>query len=273
MSVHDEGRFDSIAVLALGALPQAEARELLDHIAECDLCRAEYDEMRGAVDALALSAEVTPSEFAGADCARLRGRVMDAVRATLPASAPPAAPKVVDLASRRRIPAWFPPAFAAALILFALVSSWNLIDLRSQNNANRSQIALLGAQLDAQQRATNEARAKLALEQSRLADLIAPGATRYAVKNGVVVRSGGRILIALRDLPALPKGKTYQAWTLRRGAKTVAPSITFQPDPSGLALVELPEPAGNLTAVAISVEPDGGSKQPTSKPTFVRALS
>jgi anti-sigma-K factor RskA len=111
------------------------------------------------------------------------------------------------------------------------------------------------------------------LEESRLADLIAPGAARFAVKDGVVVRSGSRILIALRHLPALPKGKTYQAWTLRRGAKAVSPSITFAPDATGLALVELPESAGNVAAVAISVEPDGGSKQPTSKPNFVRSLS
>jgi type II secretory pathway pseudopilin PulG len=271
MTVHDDARFDSIAVLALGSLPADEARELLAHIAECELCRREYDEMRGAVDALALSAEVTPSEFGGVQGERLRSRVMDAVRATLPASAPPAASKVVDLATRRRVPAWFPGTLVAALILFALVSSWNVIDLRSQNNANRSQIALLTAQVDGQQRDANQARAQLALTESRLADMISPGAVRFPVKNGQVVRSAGRLLIALH-LPALPKGKTYQAWTLRRGAKTVTPSITFAPDAGGLALVELPEPAGNVAAVAVSVEPEGGSKQPTSKPTFVRSL-
>jgi len=273
MTVHDDTRFDSIAVLALGALPPAESRELLQHIAECERCRKEYDEMRGAVDALALSAELTPSEFGGAQCERLRGRVMDAVRASVATSAVRPAGNVVDLAAKRRAaPAWFNYAAAAAIVLFAAFAGWEALTLRSENGANQRQIALLQAQLEAQTREANGARAQLELESSRLADMIAPGAARYAVQNGVVVRSGGRILIALRHLPALPKGRTYQAWTLRRGAKTVTPSITFTPDAGGLALVELPERAGDVAAVAVSVEPEGGSKQPTSKPNFVRSL-
>jgi anti-sigma-K factor RskA len=87
------------------------------------------------------------------------------------------------------------------------------------------------------------------------------------------VTSGGRVYLALRGLPAPPPGKVYQAWTLRRGAKAVAPSITFNPDPSGITLVELPEPASNLAAVALSVEPAGGSEAPTSTPAFVRPLT
>jgi len=270
-TIHDDARFDSIAVLALGALPPAEARELEAHIAECELCRREYDEMRAAVDALALSAEVTPAEFGGEQCARLRSRVMDSVRAS---AAPTTAAKVTMLAERRRpVATWIAYAAAAAALVLAIFSTWNLATLRSENAANQSQLALLQAQLDAQDRSTNEARAQLMLEESRLADLIAPGAKRFAVQDGVVVRSGRRILMALRHLPALPKGKTYQAWTLRRGAKAVSPSITFAPDATGLALIELPESAGNVAAVAVSVEPEGGSKQPTSKPNFVRSLS
>jgi hypothetical protein len=38
-------------------------------------------------------------------------------------------------------------------------------------------------------------------------------------------------------------------------------------------LVELPESAGDLAAVAMSVEPAGGSKAPSTKPAFVRPLS
>jgi len=268
---HDDARFDSIAVLAVGALPPAEARELEVHIAECPLCRREYNEMRAAVDALALSAEVAPAEFGGEQCARLRSRVMDAVRAS---AAPTTPATVTALAERRRpIATWIAYAAAAAAFALAIFSTWNLGTLRSENAANQRQLALLQARLDAQDRSANEARAQLVLEESRLADLIAPGAARFPVRDGVVVRSGGHLLIALRHLPALPKGKTYQAWILRRGAKAVSPSITFAPDATGLALVELPGSAGHVAAVAVSVEPEGGSKQPTSKPNFVRSLS
>jgi len=71
----------------------------------------------------------------------------------------------------------------------------------------------------------------------------------------------------------LPKGKVYQAWTIAKGTKTLAPSINFTPSAAGNAVVALPENGDNITLVALSVEPEGGSKAPTSKPTFVRPLS
>jgi len=37
--------------------------------------------------------------------------------------------------------------------------------------------------------------------------------------------------------------------------------------------VQLPVNASGLAAVALSVEPEGGSKAPTSKPTFIQPLS
>ncbi len=274
MNGHDEARLDAVATLALGALPPNEARELESHIAGCPICRREYDELRGAVDALAFSAEATPQEFAGAQCARVKARVMQAVREHEGRTGVPAAAgRVIDLQARRAAPAWAAYAVAAAALIVAAFSTWNYVGVRSQYEADHQRLALLQARLDAQEKAVNDARAQLALEQSRLADMIAPGAVRYPVESGVVVRSGARILIALRHLPKPPPGKIYQAWTLRRGAKTVSPSITFSPDPTGLALIELPERAADVTAVAISIEPLGGSKAPTSKPAFVRSLS
>jgi hypothetical protein len=76
----------------------------------------------------------------------------------------------------------------------------------------------------------------------------------------------------MRDMAQPAPGKVYQAWVQRRGARGVAPSVTFVPR-SGLTLVELPESADGLAAVAVSVEPEGGSKAPTSTPAFVRSLT
>ena len=59
----------------------------------------------------------------------------------------------------------------------------------------------------------------------------------------------------------------------REGAKAVAPSITFTPSADGSAIVAVPPISAPLAAVAISVEPQGGSKAPTSTPTFIRPLS
>jgi anti-sigma-K factor RskA len=65
----------------------------------------------------------------------------------------------------------------------------------------------------------------------------------------------------------------YQAWTLAPGAKTVSPSLTFVPDRNGFVVVSLPQSVGDVSAVAVSVEPTGGSKAPTTKPLFVQPLT
>jgi len=176
---------------------------------------------------------------------------MDAVRADLASASSPAS-NVVPISTRARPSrSYLPYAAMAAALVIAIFSGYSAYTAHTENEANRQQLAVLQARVEAQERAASTARAELALNQSRLADLIAPGAAQFPVDNGVVVRSGDRVLIALRRLPALPKGKVYQAWTLRRGAKAVAPSITFVPDATGLALIELP----------------------TTKPSFVRPLS
>ncbi len=81
--------------------------------------------------------------------------------------------------------------------------------------------------------------------------------------------SAHRIYVVAHGLPALPAGKVYQMWTLAKGATKVAPSVTFVPDSAGNALVAVPADPATTTETAISVEPIGGSKQPTTKPIAV----
>jgi anti-sigma factor RsiW len=81
--------------------------------------------------------------------------------------------------------------------------------------------------------------------------------------------SAHRIYVVAHGLPALPAGKVYQMWTLAKGATTVAPSVTFVPDSTGDATVAVPADPATTTETAISVEPAGGSKQPTTKPIAV----
>lgn len=108
-------------------------------------------------------------------------------------------------------------------------------------------------------------------QAAEIADLASPQAQRYAVPHGEVIRAGGHLYIALRGAAQPPAGKVYQAWTLPRGAKRMVPSSTFVPA-RGSVLVRLPVDARSLGAVAMSIEPAGGSKQPTSAPAFVVKL-
>jgi anti-sigma-K factor RskA len=262
MTVHDDAFLDQLAVLALGALPEAEARALAEHVASCPQCRAEYASLRATADLVAFAAEPAPGEpSSGEDAARLKERVMRAVRAATPAK--PAALRPV----RPAFANW--PAVVALAACIALVVTLAAFGLREQSDGRR--IAALERNLRAERRNAAAADARTGELESRLAALLAPGSRHYAIANGEVVTSGGRILMVLR-IPPAPAGKVYQAWTLRTGATTVSPSITFRPVQSGVAVIELPEAAAGLAAVAVSIEPEGGSQAPTSAPIVVRKL-
>ena len=155
---------------------------------------------------------------------------------------------------------------AGAAVVFALVSVIQNFGLRSDLHESQTRVATLQTRIDADRRTVER-------DRRMLTDLTASDAKRYTVAYGTVVTRGDHVYLALGSLPPLAPGKVYQAWTLARGAKTVAPSVTFTPSVNGLTLVPIPEVAGNLDAVAVSVEPQGGSRQPTTKPAFVQPLT
>jgi hypothetical protein len=159
--------------------------------------------------------------------------------------------------------AWL--AAAAAIVIAVAVGADNL-SLR--NKAAQS--------ADAQSAQRSQLAASLSDERtlrSNLSAIVAPGSKHFAVPQGEIVTSASHVFVAVK-LAALPSGKVYQAWTLAKGGKAVVPSITFSPAADGgVAIVSLPVDASGLAAVAVSVEPVGGSKTPTTTPTFVRKLS
>jgi hypothetical protein len=233
MTPHDE-LLDNVAAYALGVLPPAEAAGVEAHLQTCEQCRAEYRDLRPAVTAVAYSAEACAEPTAGAVTASplLKARIMRRVRAEV-ALQPPA---------RRYSPAY---ALAAACLAVAILAG--LVDLSLSRKLNREL-------------------AQSAMQSQTIADLTAADSRRYPFSGGMVVTRADRLYLTMHNLHEPPHGHVYQAWTLARGATRVAPSVTFAPGNGGGAFVRLPESATNIAAVAVSVEPEGGSLQPTTKP-------
>jgi anti-sigma-K factor RskA len=242
MMAHDDDFLDLVAVLALGSLPEAEARRVASHLATCDTCRALFADLRPAADLIGYANE--PAVLDELTSARMKARLMRVVRADVERVAP----------RRQAAPAagWF--AAAAAIVLAVLVGADDLAFRNSSEHAAARQ------------------RSELAAADAQVIALLAPGGKHFAVPQGEVVASAGRIVMAMKLAP-LPAGKVYEVWTLPKGAKAVQPSVTFSPAANGVAIVEIPVDPTGLAAVAVSVEPAGGSKAPTSSPTFVRKLS
>ena len=67
-------------------------------------------------------------------------------------------------------------------------------------------------------------------------------------------------------------GKTLQLWQFPKSAETKPqPAGTFFPasDGSALVLSPSPSPSFDLGAIAVTVEPEGGSALPTSPPILI----
>jgi anti-sigma-K factor RskA len=235
MTSHDE-MLDNVAAYALGFLPESEATTVAEHLATCESCRAEYDFLRPAVTAVAYSAEACVDSSSGATVVSplLKARVMKQVRG--------------DAAASTRSRAW--PAYAVAAACLAIAILTGLVDVSLNNQLEHY-------------------RAQTVAQAQTIADLTAPDSARYRFSGGEVVTHGDRLYIAMHGLAAPPAGHVYQAWTFAKGASGVAPSVTFEPADGGVAVVRLPEAATSIAAVAVSVEPQGGSKQPTTKPIAV----
>ena len=255
-----EAMMESVALYALGVLPREEAALVAAFVANDDEARREYLDLRAAADALGHVAE---EPVDSARSARMKERLMARVRSGAATG---------GTVAQRRIgavyPAWLwgSSLAAAAAIVLAVITVAQDVGLRGD---------LAAAQRRAQTMQTQLAQSERVAAQDRrtLTDLLAPDAKRYVVAAGTIVVRRDRIYFAFSKLPPLPRGRVYQAWTAPKGSTAVAPSVTFTPNGDGVAVVALPVDATRVGAVAVSVEPEGGSKAPTTTPTFIRPLT
>lgn len=258
MNAHDE-MLDNVAVYALGALPPQQARDVRAHLETCAECRAEYAQLAPAVQGVALSAEACPDARSAAGSVAppsptLKKRIMRQIR-----------PNVAEIRAVRPI-VWPAYAVAAACLAIALITGIFDMTLATQLRSTRQELT----QVAEHDRSVAK---HLADQRDEIANLVAPSSVHYPVTYGQVVKHGSRIYIAMDTLPPPPKGKVYQAWTLRAGARDMSPSITFVPAENGVEVQQLPVNANHIVAVALSVEPAGGSKAPTGTPVFVVKLT
>ncbi len=122
---------------------------------------------------------------------------------------------------------------------------------------------------------------ELRRSQTTLAFLRDPGTT--ILKSGtaeerqpiahVFVNPGQGVLLMANNLPRLEPGKVFEMWLVPKSGGPI-PAGTFAADASGAALHRSTDgfdPAATA-AVALSVEPEGGSPAPTTTPFLITGL-
>ena len=97
-------------------------------------------------------------------------------------------------------------------------------------------------------------------------------APAQACSNARVVAAGAFLRLEAHGLAQPPKGKVYQTWIIPPASKPV-PEPVLAVDSAGNATVEIPAGPRLGMLVAVTIEPEGGSQSPTTKPFLVATLN
>jgi anti-sigma-K factor RskA len=236
----DQERFEDLKhAYVLGALPEEERSEFERYLLANPDLQAEVEELSAVAGLLALS----PQEQEPAP--ELRRRIMDTVEAE---AVHPRAGRRSWLAGLREAMGLRDLALAAAAMLVIGLFSWSML--------------LQGEVRDLQGRVQGLQR------QPQDPQMIALGGTgtKQGVRAELVTLEGDRAVLMAENMPPVPEGKTYQIWVIR--GDTPQPSGLFEPKGDSIAAV-VETPVEGADAVAVTVEPEGGSKEPTTEPMLV----
>lgn len=225
---------DDLAAFALGVLDASERESVERHLSDCPACRDEVAAFAETAWSIAQTAALdTPPGLRESIVAR-------ATRDARPLATPRPVPifdRVIG-ALRRPIPVAVPLALALLLVV--------------------SLAGLAGARRDADAYAT-------ALSGVASARVIPLFGTETALRGSVIVPASGAPAYLILDLPAAPSGKVWEAWILN-GEKPIAAGITA--GRSGVTTILLTAPLGTGDGVAVTLEPAGGSRSPTTAPVL-----
>lgn len=246
---------DSAAAYALGALDADERSAFEQHMATCAQCRANVAELR---ETAALLAYAAPTH--GGPSAALRDRVLAEARDVRPIDSARRSP------SRRRFVV-VPWLAAAASLTLAAISG---VQLRSASQA-RERLALM----------LDSVRTDLAVRDSTIAAFFGPEVHVVSLsptgeKPSMRVywnHTRNIFIVTAFALPRAPEGKAYQLWAIQKDKPPMSMG-TFNTDANGrataiLAVGNTITDAGFIDMCALTLEPVGGSDQPTEQPRLV----
>ena len=230
---HDEYK-DNIGPYVLGALPELEAELLEKHLAGCESCRSEIEELRPVTAAMARSVPQVEAPPA------LKASLMEIVNAEAAArSGETAEPR--RSRERRSFGSWFAglqprlaTGMALAVLALGVAVGIGVDKLTTGENANTTTVA---AQIDRK--------------------LMPSGDALLAVK-------GKSAQLELTGAPQPPTGRVYQLWF--QHGKTIERGGTFRPQADGSYRADVS--VADTDAVMVTVERVGGAPAPTGPPVM-----
>ncbi len=223
----------------LGALPEEERLEFERYLETHPDLQAEVEELGAVAGLLALSPreQEPPPE--------LRRRIMGTVEAE---AVHPRDGRRSWPARLREVVGVRDLALAAAAMLVIGLSFWSML-LQGEVRDLQGRVQSLQSQPEGPQMI-----------------VLGGTGTEQGARAQLVTLEGDQAVLVAENMPPVPEGKTYQIWVIR--GDTPQPSGLFEPKGDSIAAV-VEKPVEGADAVAVTVEPEGGSKAPTTEPMLV----
>ena len=218
---------ESLPAYALGSLDEEEVRQVAEHLSGCHLCRAELSALQNVAGQLAFAA---PDQFPSEN---LRHRFIERIQEINSTRPQPERFKSV----RRFVPVG---GMIGLLLILVLVVS-NLLLWQRMNH-----LEVLAGPLGMR---------AIVLQNTDSA----PDASGFVV----ISSDGENGVLVVDELPPLDAQHEYQLWLLRNGNHTSA--AVFSVDESGYRgmRIEAPQTLILYSSVLVTIEPVGGSENPT----------
>lgn len=241
---------------ALGAASAGEAASIEAHAAECVRCWEQLTEAQRTAALLALSIPLHGAPEA------LRRRIM--------ARAEKESPRTGASRWRRWRLGW--PAVAWGLSLSAVVALAVAGFLEAQMTDLRGEKDALAREVQDLRQKNDEAGLQLAQQRQIMAVLSHPDAERVrmtSVSSATQAsalygwsRSGAEGFLLCEGLPELEQGQVYQAW-FAMGKEYIPAHVFSTSDGTCLIPMDLGWLRGRPEGIGITIEPEGGSAQPS----------
>jgi anti-sigma-K factor RskA len=228
---------------ALDAVDDIERASFDGHLRECAACRTEVDELLETAVRLADATWSVPPP-------RLRQNVLAEVARTrqLPPVSPPPPP------ARRRAPSRWLLTAAASVVVAAAAAGTTVYIVQDQRVRDERAIA------EAARSSEARVREILAAPDVQVRETTMTGGGRVTVASSRL-RDAGVVVMAADAAPT--GGQVYQLWTIRPGSNPKSEVALRTGQSAALKVVDgLP----GASDVAVTVEPAGGSLQPTTTP-------
>jgi anti-sigma-K factor RskA len=228
---------------ALDAVSDLERRSFERHLSSCESCAEELRGFRLTTARLASVAATQPP-------ASLRQRVLEAAAST-PQERPTHTVMTSGEPRAGRTVQWLSAAAAVLLIATAALGAATYYKAQSANELSAT-AAAVAAVLSAPD-----------------AESVRGPVTGGGAGSVVVSREQGKAVVVTAGLEQPPSGSTYQLWAI--GDEGAQSRGLLTPGEGGTAGDVVPWPA-DATTFGMTVEPAGGSEQPTTDPVLLLEL-